>query len=81
MSVEKKEIPHPSAVPAKHHNKVVMHVAEQFGFTKTHDGHYSMKEGSVTVEPTGVDGEDRVSFIRVHDSSVPAAPHGLDLSE
>lgn len=78
--VPKKKIPNPTEVKPQHEAKVLAHVAEQFGFTKTHEGHYGMKPGSASVTPTGVEGEDAVSFIRIHDPKVPAEDHGLDLS-
>ena len=74
MSVKKKSIPHPSEVPAQHHDKVMSHVAEQFAH-----GHYGVKPGSVSVSKLN-DSEDSVSFIRTHDASVEAETHGLDLA-
>lgn len=84
--VVKKTIPNPKQVPAKHEAAVMAHVAEQFGLTKTHEGHYGIKPGSVAVGETVRNSqtghnETPVSFVRTDDAAVPAEPHGLDLSE
>lgn len=72
--VKKKTIPHPSEVPSQHHDKVMAHVAEQFAA-----GHYGVEQGSVSVTALA-EGRDQVSFVRTHDASVEAEPHGLDLA-
>lgn len=81
MSITKKVIPNPAEVPDKHHDKVLAHVAEQFGLQPIpgETGHYGVEKGSVLITPLEP-GRDQVTFVRTNDPSVPAAPHGLDLS-
>lgn len=79
-AVTKKTIPHPDEVHPSKHDLVMAHVAEQFGFTKTHQGHYEAEVGSVRVEPLSP-GRDRVTFVRTHDPHAPAEPHGLNLGQ
>lgn len=83
---KKLKIPNPKDVPAKHEAAVLAHVAGQFGLSKTHEGHYGIKPGSVTVgattknASTGMN-ETPVTLIRTDDPAVTAEDHGLDLSE
>lgn len=77
---EKKEIPNPDDVPEHMEEAVIVHVMEQMGFAPIPGAprHYWPEPGSFQVDPDG-EGRDVVTFVRLHDVKVPAAPHGLDL--
>lgn len=77
---EKKKIPNPDDVPEHMEEAVIVHVMEQMGFAPIPGAprHYWPEQGSFEVEAHGP-GRDVVSFVRLHDPKVSAAPHGLDL--